>query len=200
MTRNHFQQSQAATHNTLGHFRTYSGLPRCPYVPARKLDFAIFKLFWYRFFPHHAQMAWNDQEQLPGVLGSHTQHSGSLLNIFRVAAGPVCAYGKALFCDFQAILILFLPLSCPNGLVWPGTTSSSPRQPNTTLWVNFQYFQGCRSARTHLQESAIFKVFWYCFLPYHALFFTYQRGLLDVKNEFLYWKTFSKRWIKSTGV
>ena len=89
MTRNHFQQSQAATHNTLGHFRTYSGLPRCPYAPARKLDFAIFKLFWYRFFPYHALMGWYDQEPLPAVPGSLTQHSGSIFNIFRVAAVPV---------------------------------------------------------------------------------------------------------------
>ena len=102
-------------------------------------------------------MAWNDQEQLPGVLGSLTQHSGSLSNIFRVAAGPVRAYGKAKFCHFQAILTPFLLLSCPNGLEGPGTTSSSPRQPHTTLWVTFEYFQGCRGARMRLRESSILR-------------------------------------------
>ena len=119
-----------------------------------KLDFAIFELFWHRFFSYHPVMAWNDREPLPAVPGTLTQHSGSLLNIFRVAAGPVHAYEKAPFCHFQAILTPFLPLSPCNGLEGPGTTSSSPRKPHTTLWVTFEYIQGCRRARMRLRESS----------------------------------------------
>ena len=64
-------------------------------------------------------------------------YTKSLLNIFRVAAGSIRAYRKAQLCGFQAIFTPFLSPSPPNCLEWPGTTSSSPRQPDTTLWATF---------------------------------------------------------------
>ena len=46
-------------------------------------------------------MGWNDREPLPAVPGSLTQHSWSLLNIFRVAAGPYAPTGKLDFAIFK---------------------------------------------------------------------------------------------------
>ena len=146
MTGNHFQQSQAASHNTLGHIWTFLGGPGGPYAPTRNLDFAIFKLFSDRFFSHHAVVPWNDREPLPATQGTLTQHSGSLLSIFGVAGGPICAYGKTRFRDFQAILRPFVLLSPCSALEWPGTTFSNPRHPHTTLWVTFEFIRGGRGA------------------------------------------------------
>ena len=114
-----------------------------------------FAEFLYRFFSYHAVMGWNDREPLPAVPGSLTQHSGSLLSIFRVAGGPVCAYVKARFCDFQAIFRPFLLLSHCSAMEWLGTTSSKPRHPKTTFWVTFEYIRGGRGARMSLRESWI---------------------------------------------
>ena len=66
MTGNHSQQSKAPSHNTLGRLRVYSEGPGGPYAPTGKLDFAILKLFSYRFFSYRTVVPWNDRE--PEVL------------------------------------------------------------------------------------------------------------------------------------
>ena len=99
------------------------------------------------FFSFHAVRGWNhDREQLPATQGTLTQHSGSLLSIFGVAGGPICAYGKTRFRYFQAILRPFVLLSPCSALEWPGTTFSNPRHPHTTLWVTFEFIRGGRGA------------------------------------------------------
>ena len=75
------------------------------------LEFADFS---DRFFSYHPVVPWNDQEPLPAIQGTLTQHSGPLLNIFRVAAGSIRAYGKARFCGFRAIFTPFLTPSPRN--------------------------------------------------------------------------------------
>ena len=75
-----------------------------------------FEDFLDRFFPYHPVVPWNGREPLPAIQGTLTQHPGPLLNIFRVAAGPIHAYGKAGFSDFQAIFTPFLTPSPHNCL------------------------------------------------------------------------------------
>ena len=101
MTGNHFQQSQAPSHNTLGHFLVYSGWPGGPYAPTGNLDFAIFKLFSGRFFSYHTVVPWNDWELLPANPGTLKQHSGSLLSISGGAGGPYEPTGKLDFAIFK---------------------------------------------------------------------------------------------------
>ena len=52
---------------------------------------------------------------------------------------------------------LFLLLSSCYGVEWPGTTTSSPRQTNITLWATFEYMGGGLGARMRLRESSILR-------------------------------------------
>ena len=60
-------------------------------------------------------MAWNDQEPLPAVPGTLTQHFGSLLRILRVAAGTrMRLYDSsiALFLSYFQRKYVLVILSC----------------------------------------------------------------------------------------
>ena len=68
-----------------------------------------FEDFLDRFFPYHPVVPWNGQEPLPVIQGTLAQHSGLLYSYSGpggMGLGGVCAYGKAPFCDFQAIFRL----------------------------------------------------------------------------------------------
>ena len=116
-----------------------------------------FEDFSDRFFSYHPVVPWNDRETLPATQGPLPRHSGSLLQIIRVAADPVGPYGKARFRDFQAFIGPFLLLSPCTALEWPGITSSHPRRPPTTLWATYANNKGCRGARMPLPESLILR-------------------------------------------
>ena len=118
------------------------------------LEFADFS---DRFFPYHPVLPWNGRETLPATQGALPRHSGPLMRTIRVAAGPVCHYGKARFRDFQAFIGPFLLLSPCTDLEWPENTSSHPRPPPTTLWVTSANNKGCRGARMTLRESSILR-------------------------------------------
>ena len=122
----------------------------------------IFKPISDRFFSYHPVVPWDGREPLPATQGTFLRHPGPHLSILRVAAGPVGPYGKPRLRDSYAVFTPILLLSPRSALGWPGTTSSNPRHPPTTLWVTLQHNKVCRGARgapTGNFDYAIFRPF-----------------------------------------
>ena len=64
------------------------------------LEFADFS---DRFFPYHPVVPWNGRETLPATQGALPRHSGPLMRILRVAAGPYSTTGKLDFAIFKLL-------------------------------------------------------------------------------------------------